>query len=264
MVEQTLEQATTMGAPRAVALCRNFGGLLSFQAGRWVEAEAMLREAVDRYRELAAATGESSSLQRLGSLLTARGALDEGMSVLGESVVTGERAVLRAHCLTRSYATMARNRLAAGDLDAADEHMQHGLAVARRHGNCLTCNALILPESVQVHLGKGRLEEALQDVRVLEETADRFGSLAWVAMARQARGRYQVANDERDAARETFAAAESAYAEYGNRYEAVRCRLARAQVTADEAERERLWQSAQSALTELGSNFVEGQALGLL
>jgi tetratricopeptide (TPR) repeat protein len=186
------------------------------------------------------------------------------MTTLGDSVVTGERAVLRAHCLTRSYATMARNRLAAGDLAAADEYMQQGLAVARRHGNCITCNALILPESVQVHLGLGRYDEALEDVRALEETAGRYRSLAWVAMARQARGRHQAATGHADDAAQTFAAAEHAYAEYGNSYEAVRCRFARARVSSSAEEADRLWQSAQLKLHELGTTFIEGEATGLL
>jgi len=77
MVGETLEQATRMGAPRAVALCQNFGGYLDFQSGAWDEAEQSLCYAVETYRVFGAASGESLSLQRLGVLLTAKGRLAE-------------------------------------------------------------------------------------------------------------------------------------------------------------------------------------------
>jgi Tfp pilus assembly protein PilF len=264
MVDQTLKQAKTMGAPRAIALCRNFGGFLGFQAGRWKEAEEMLREAVDRYRALSASSGESSSLQRLGVLLTAQGRLDEAMVVLQDSVVIGERAVLRSHCLTRSYASMARNRLAAGDLHGAQSFMELGLETAHRHGNCVTCNALILPESVQVHLAQKRWDDALKDVEALEATAGRFESLAWTAMAKQARGRYLVCTGEVQGGAENLKEAEEAYTEYGNLYEAARCRLARAQQATSEQEKRELQLSAEHALREIGPGFVEGESLNLL
>src|SRR5712692_1727660 len=130
-----------MGAPRAIALCRCFGGALDFQVGRWAEAEAALREAVGLYREIGAASGESLSLQRLGVLLTARGRLDQALASLEEGTLAAERAILRSHCLTRVHASTVRNRLAAGDLDAAQRSLAEGRATASRHGNCLTCNA---------------------------------------------------------------------------------------------------------------------------
>jgi tetratricopeptide (TPR) repeat protein len=77
MVEQTYDQARRMGAPRALALCRCFGGALEFQLGRWKEAESSLREAVALYRDLRAASGDALSQQRLGVLLTAKGQLDQ-------------------------------------------------------------------------------------------------------------------------------------------------------------------------------------------
>ena len=45
---------------------------------------------------------------------------------------------------------MARNRLAARDLAAADEYLSLGDITAKRHGHCVTCNALLLPEAVRV------------------------------------------------------------------------------------------------------------------
>ncbi|HEX4509136.1 MAG TPA: BTAD domain-containing putative transcriptional regulator, partial [Burkholderiaceae bacterium] len=70
-VARTLQQAQRMKAPRAVALCENFSGMLDFQGGRWSEAETQLRQAIDRFRLVGSASGEALSLQRLGVLLTA-------------------------------------------------------------------------------------------------------------------------------------------------------------------------------------------------
>jgi hypothetical protein len=63
--------------------------------------------------------GEALACQRLGVLQTAQGRLEAGRETLEEGAVVAERAVMRAHCLTRIYAAMARNRLEAGDLAAA-------------------------------------------------------------------------------------------------------------------------------------------------
>ncbi|MGH9335331.1 MAG: ATP-binding protein, partial [Vicinamibacteria bacterium] len=138
MVSATYQQAVRMGAPRAIALCRSFEGFLEFQRGDWVRAENELREAIDLYRKIGSASGEALTLQRLGVLLTARGALEEGMSALEEGSSAAERATMRSHCLTRLYASMARNRLAAGEPQAAEELIVTGEETARRHGHCLT------------------------------------------------------------------------------------------------------------------------------
>ncbi len=159
-VAQTYELAERMDAPRARALCRCFGGFLDFQRGRWARADSSLREAVAIYRRIGSASGEALSLQRLAVLLTARGEIDPAMAALDEGVFAAERAIMRSHCLTRLYASMARNRLAAQEVASAAEFIQAGIEAARRHGSCLTCNALLLPETVRVHLATGRKTEA--------------------------------------------------------------------------------------------------------
>jgi len=62
----TQAQAKRMNAPRAIALCQCFNGALEFQAGRWDEAEAALRNSIQLHREIAAASGEALACQRLG------------------------------------------------------------------------------------------------------------------------------------------------------------------------------------------------------
>lgn len=219
-----------MGAPRAIALCQCFNGALEFQVGHWDAAESALHESIKLYRELGAASGEALSWQRLGVLQTARGELDEAMVSFEEGVVAAERATMRAHCLTRLYASMARNRLIAGDIEAADSYLTLGLAMGRRHGSCSTCDALLLPVAVSVRVGEGDFPAAEAFCQQLEQAADKYASRTWVAMARQSRGELSAARGECDAALLHYTEARQAYAEAGNVYEAARCLAAAADI----------------------------------
>lgn len=260
-VAQTLEQAQRMQAPRALGLCKSFGGALDFQAGRWHEAEAQLREAVQLFRQVGSASGEALSLQRLGVLLTARGQLEPARSALDDGIVVGGRAAMRSHCLTRLHASLARNRLAAGDRNAALASLEEGLAEVARHGHCSTCNALLLPEAVRVELAFEHLREAEQHAVQLERVAERFGSRAWTAMARCARGRVLAARGEQPAALAALEAAGKDFAELGHAYEAARVLLLRSRLKAalpgDEAAARQLAEQAAAALAALGATTLE-------
>lgn len=230
MVAQVHDQARRMGALRAVALCRCFSGALHFQNGHWAEAASALSEAVELYRKIGGASGESLSLQRQGVLLTAQGELDHAMAAFHAGVFAAERAIMRSHCLTRLYSAMARNRIAAGDVDAAAEYLRHGEIAARRHGHCVTCNALILPEAVRVRVAVGEIAAANANASELERIARDFGSAAWVGMARQARGRVAAAESRWDDASVAFAEATAAYRRINAPYDAARCLAAEASV----------------------------------
>jgi ATP/maltotriose-dependent transcriptional regulator MalT len=212
-----------MGAPRALALCQNFGGALDFQIGRWSLAEEQLRRAVDLYRQVGSASGESLSLQRLGVLLTALGQLDEASELLSQGLVTAERAAMRAHCLTRLHASMLRNRLSANDEDGVRASLAEGLEAARRHGHCVTCNALLLPEAVRAEIVLGELDAADAHASELEKTADEFQSRAWTAMACHARARVLHAQGKHDEALAVAVKAREAYTQIEQSYDAARC-----------------------------------------
>ncbi|MEW5985904.1 MAG: hypothetical protein AB1791_04660 [Chloroflexota bacterium] len=219
-----------MSAPRAVALCQCFNGALEFQAGRWEAAEAALWESIKLYREIGAASGEALACQRLGVILTARHQLDEALAVLEEGVLAAERAVMRAHCLTRLYAAMSRNRLEAGDVPAADHALYLGLAMRERHGHCTTCSALLLPAAVSVRVAQGDLEGAAEFCRQLEAAAAEYGSQTWVAMARQARGELSAAFGDFDEALACYNEAHERFRRASYDYEAARCLEAAADV----------------------------------
>lgn len=219
-----------MRAPRAIALCQCFNGALEFQAGHWAEAEAALRESIALYRELGAASGEALAWQRLGVLQTACGQLDEAMAAFEEGVVAAERATMRAHCPTRLYASMTRNRLLAGDVEAAGRSLALGLAMGERHGNCATCDALLLPVAVSVRVAQGDLAAAEAFCQQLEHAAERYASRAWVAMARQSRGELAAAQGDLERALACYSEAHAAYTTAGNTYEAARCLAATAEL----------------------------------
>jgi tetratricopeptide (TPR) repeat protein len=229
-VSTTLAQAQRMGAPRAVALCQCFNGALEFQVGHWIEAESVLRESVKLYHEIGTASGEALALQRLGTLLTARGQLDEAMVLFDEGVVVAERAVMRAHCLTRLYASMTRNRLTAGEIEAADHYLALGLAMSERHGHCATCHALLYPAAISVHIARGALSSAEGFCRQLEDAAREYQSRAWVAMARQARGELANAQNDFGTALACYEEAVRAFKATGNEYESARCLTAMAEI----------------------------------
>lgn len=215
-----------MGAPRAIALCRCFDGALEFQAGHWEAAEAALRESVQLHRDIGAASGEALACQRLGVLLTTRGRLDEGKAILEEGLLAAEHALLRAHCLTRLYAALARNRLAAGDIGAANDALIQGLAMSERHGHCTTCDALLLPAAISVRVAQQDWPAAEAHCQQLDAAAAEYGSRTWLAMARQSRAELAAARGKREEALAGYTEAQAAFNAAGNYAEAERCAAA--------------------------------------
>jgi DNA-binding SARP family transcriptional activator len=261
-VDQMLEQARRMKAPRAVALCENFAGTVDFLGGRWDEADAQLRRAIAGFRLVGSASGEALSLQRLAILLTARGQLDEARQLLVDGLSVGQRAAMRSHCLTRMYASLARNRLAASDPASATESLAEGLAEAARHGHCTTCNSLLLPEAVRVELVSGNVRGAEKHARTLDDVAARFGSRAWTAMAAQSRGRVAAARGDVSDAYEALERARRAFEEIDSPYEAARCAMAASRLPAakrgpTQADRTALAEAARVTFERLGAVDLE-------
>lgn len=260
MVEQVHQQASRMGALRAIALCRCFSGALHFQNGKWSRASADLREAIDLYRGVGGASGESLSLQRYGVLLTAQGNLDEAMSMMEEGVAVAERATMRSHCLTRLYASMARNRLAASDLRNAMEYVRIGELTAQRHGHCVTCNALLLPEAVRARIAVGDHDGARRNATELDLIAADFGSAAWRAMARHADGRSSAAEGRWEQAAVALLDAATAYRNIRAPYDAARALAAAAVALERGGDRQRgasLAAESAALFREIGAPGIE-------
>jgi tetratricopeptide (TPR) repeat protein len=248
-----------MSAPRAIALCQCFNGALEFQAGNWDRAEQALRESIELYRSIGAASGEALACQRLGVLQTARGRLETGWETLEEGAVAAERAVMRAHCLTRIYAAMARNRLQAGDVEAANSVLASGLTMSERHGHCATCEALLLPAAVSVHLAQQDLAAAETFCRQLEQAAEEYASRTWLAMAQQARGEVAAAGGDLAAALACYRDACQKFNAANYTYEAARCLVSMAELyrrrsnESDKAKAETARSEARQIFRQLGA-----------
>jgi tetratricopeptide (TPR) repeat protein len=207
-------------------MCRCFDGALEFQAGHWEAAETALRESIRLHREIGAASGEALACQRLGVLLTAQNRCDEAQSILEEGLVAAEHALLRAHCLTRLHAALARNRLATGEVVAADEALNQGLAMSERHGHCSTCDALLLPVAVSVRAAQRDWPAAEIFCHKLDEAAREYGSQTWLAMSQQAWGELEAARGRKKEAFAYYTEAQAGFSRAGNRAETERCSAA--------------------------------------
>lgn len=212
-----------MGAPRAIALCQNFNGALEFQAGRWTESENALQESIDLFHQIGAAGGEALSLQRLGRLQTAQGQLDKALSTLESGVVFAKQALLRAHLQGRLQASIARNRLLAGDIPAAGHALALGQALTESHGHCPLCESLLLPVAVSVSIAVGDLARAEEYCCELDEATKRYGSHTWVALAAQTRGEWAMAQGDYEAAATYYSAAQTGFRKAKNEYAAAQC-----------------------------------------
>jgi len=225
MVDTMLQQAQRMSAPRAIALCQCFGGALEFQVGHWEQAAAMLQESIRLHRQIGSAAGEALACQRLGVLFTAQGEIDKALRVLEEGILAGERAIMRAHCLIRLYAALTRNRLDYGDIATAQQTLRLGMNTRDRHGNCKSCDSLLLPVAVSVSIVQNDLTLAGEFCQQLDNAAARYHSHAWRAMASKANGELELARKNYQQAFDAFTAATRDFEAAGYVYEAQQCAL---------------------------------------
>ena len=130
-VDQTLEQARRMKAPRARSRCARASPARSTSVradGTRPTRSSAARSKAFGWSEARAARRCRSRGSQFSSRLVA--SLEEGRRLLDEGLVVGGRAAMRSHCLTRMLASLARNRLAAGDHDGARASLEEGLAEA--------------------------------------------------------------------------------------------------------------------------------------
>jgi tetratricopeptide (TPR) repeat protein len=152
-----------------------------------------------------------------------RGRLSEAFDVLDEGIVLAERGLLRLHAFVRLHATAARNRIAAGALQAAEDALREASEASARHGDCAACDASFRPEAVRVLLARGRIDEAEEEASQLLSIADRRRSAVLEALAEISRARVLAARGAGPEALAALERARSAFLESGHRYEAARC-----------------------------------------
>jgi hypothetical protein len=143
----TEEEAQRLGALRVLALCRCVAGTLAHIEERADEAERSLRKAAELFRQAGIASGEASSLVRLGSVLTAQRRFDEARAVLQDGLFVAERATMRSHVLVRLHAAIARNFLSSGEIESARAAVHEGFAAEERAGRCMGCHSFLVAVS---------------------------------------------------------------------------------------------------------------------
>ncbi|WP_242392112.1 BTAD domain-containing putative transcriptional regulator [Anaeromyxobacter oryzisoli] len=218
-----VERARQRNAPEAVSSGRLGEATCALAGGQLEAAELALRAALEGFRGGRSAFGEALAMERLGTLLTIRGRIDEARELLGDGVVIAERAALRRHVLVRLHAAEARNRLAAGLFTAAEDAVKEASESAARHGECASCDAMLRAEAVRVAIARGRIADADVEARQLEELASARGGRVLGAIARLARARVLVAQQRSEDALVALAEARAAFLAAGHRYEAARC-----------------------------------------
>lgn len=185
-VRAALARAEAVGNIRAMGLCEHAMGALHFLTGRWRDADDELSRSVRLARAVGAELATIVGRQRLGRLQTARGRLDEGLRDL--ELATRETDAAKhpptpRHSRTRILASLAQNRLQAGDVDGALDHVAAAVAARDGFGRCVTCDALLNPVAVAVYLATGDLERAGAAADEADLTAAAFGSRSWLATA---------------------------------------------------------------------------------
>lgn len=136
-------------------------------------------------------------------------------------------------------------------------------ATAAKHGHCITCNILLLPEATRVAIATNQLADAEAYIRDLEDAASRFDSQLWTASASQARGEVHAARHSWDEAGTAFRDARAVYDSVGAQYDAARCMTAEARVLREnggaggEAEAARLVAQANDVFAALGAAGIE-------
>ncbi len=225
MVRRSLVQAERVGNRRAMALALLALGSVLFLTGRWADAAELLERAVGLAESVEAEQAVVHGQQRLALLETAAGRNEAALRRLDTAIERAERsssAQVRHHSRTRLYATLARNRLQAGAIDAAVEAVRSAQAVRRDVGACLTCDALLHPVSVPVALAGGRPDLARLAAEQATESGAEFQSGAWRAAAAHARGLLAIADQDGPGAVRDLDAASRTFAALGQPYDEAR------------------------------------------
>ena len=248
--------AEKVGNPRARSLCHNFLGALQYLQGDWPTATTNLQRGLDLARESKDATGETAGWGRLGQLETARGELETAHEHLQIGVEAAERSTMRAHLLVWLHSRLIHNRLEAGELAQASRYLSTGLAVQEAHGHCVTCNVALYPVAAQAHLASGDLQAAAAFCDLADGASDEYGSVVWIAVARQVRGCLDLAQAHPVLAAGHFQEAAEGFAAIGQPYDAAVARAGWAEALLaipDRLNRRRARELLTSARETLGS-----------
>jgi DNA-binding SARP family transcriptional activator len=232
-VRGALAQAEAVGNVQAMGVCEHALGALHFVTGRWRESDEELSRSIRLANSVGAELASIVGRQRLGRLKTARGKLDEGLRDL-ELAMRGANEAKHPptprHSRTRILASLAQNRLQAGEVDAARGHVEAAIAAQTEFGRCVTCDSLLNPVAVEVYLAAGDLDRAQAAADEADLTAAAFGSRSWLATADLARAMVLAARHSLGPAERMARRAATTFEQLGQPYDLARSLALVAQV----------------------------------
>jgi tetratricopeptide (TPR) repeat protein len=238
-VRQALARADEVGNVRAQALCYHALGAVEYLVGRWPESTAALERSIELADSVGSIFGVVLGMQRLGVVETGLGRYEAAHDRLRRAlalVQSSRNPMVQNHSPTRIYTSLTDNRLRAGDLTGAAEYLAAGYdaqqaVAAQGFGECVTCDVLLYPAAVAVHLARREMEQAERAAAKAEEATTWFHSRVWLATARYLRGLFLEARAEPRFAAACFEQAVAIFRQLGQPYDLARCLEALARVT---------------------------------
>jgi DNA-binding SARP family transcriptional activator len=259
-VRGALARAEALGNVLGMSVCEHALGALHFVTGRWQDAGEELSRSIRLSRSVGAELASIVSRQRLGLLATARGELDEGLRDLELSLretAAAKHPPTPRHSRTRILASLAQNRLQAGEVEAALGHVEAAAAAQRELGRCVTCDSLLNAVAVAVYLAAGRSDLARAAADEADATGTAFGSRSWLGTADRARAMILAVDGSLGPAERVAARSVTTFERLGQPYDqarslallgAIRRRAGRERISATEAA-----QRAKSIFETLGA-----------
>lgn len=264
------EQARQAGALRTLAYCYSYIGTIEYLQGKFKDALDNLLRSAALYREIKAPSGEAMVLQRLGVVRTATGDWDQALSDLHRALDIARGYILQGHSMVRVYATLARNRLEAGDYRAALDYAKHGLAIEEQQGSCLICGVLLYPAAAMAYGMNGDIKEGRRFATLARNSALEYGSKFFLGLASQSTAMIEGMAGCWDEAFQAIDLAEEAFSAIPQSYEVARTRFIRAYLLLQRhagqdlaLAREEL-QRAEPVFVELGAAASAARAQTLL
>lgn len=237
-MERGLVRAEEVGNVRAEALCHHALGGTRFLTGEWEACERSLRRGIELASSVGSTFGVILGQHRLALVETATGRVDVAEKRLRDALDVALRStnpMVLGHSPTRLLTALAENRLTGGDIDAAAAALQRGFdaraeVIAQGFGECVTCDVLLYPTAVRVHLERDEAEAAEWACAQVEESTTWFHSRVWIATAHETRGLLARAERKPDLAADQLDQARAGFSTLGQPYDEARCIAALATV----------------------------------
>jgi tetratricopeptide (TPR) repeat protein len=203
-VEASVRAFETAGDLRSACVQRCNAGYARAMLGAYLDAEALLREALATADRAGLVAPAAVAHQNLGLTLAYRGALDEARAheLLAVETATASSEPVAA---TWSHAYLAEIHALAGDLEAAERSTRDALGTIGERQNDARTYALAVRARTLVAMG--RADDALAAAREATERLAQVASFGVEAMVRLAHAEALHACGDRAGARDAIASA---------------------------------------------------------